>query len=165
MTNSNSSNRKKRPHYNFQDLLNKAGKTAPNGCIEWQLQLDTSGYGMFWLQGKFHRVHRYVHALMTGGIRADMVVLHSCDNPKCFNPDHLRWGTQLENIADRTAKNRSARIKGEARVNAVLTESQVKLIRQMSADGARVKQIVETIGCSRGAISHVLAGRNWSHVR
>lgn len=26
--------------------------------------------------------------------------LHSCDTPACWNPDHLRWGTHLDNIQD-----------------------------------------------------------------
>lgn len=30
--------------------------------------------------------------------------LHSCDNPACWNPDHLRWGTHEENLSDRTGK-------------------------------------------------------------
>jgi len=32
--------------------------------------------------------------------------LHSCDNPGCVNPDHLRWGTELDNIKDAIARRK-----------------------------------------------------------
>lgn len=33
-------------------------------------------------------------------------VLHSCDNPPCMNPSHLRVGSQAENLKDMWAKGR-----------------------------------------------------------
>jgi hypothetical protein len=30
--------------------------------------------------------------------------LHSCDTPACWNPDHLRWGTNEDNLGDRAGK-------------------------------------------------------------
>jgi len=36
------------------------------------------------------------------------LLLHSCDNPKCFNPKHLRIGTQVENMRDAVERNRWA---------------------------------------------------------
>ena len=35
-----------------------------------------------------------------------MNVLHSCDNPSCVRPSHLRIGTQHENIMEMAARGR-----------------------------------------------------------
>lgn len=34
------------------------------------------------------------------------VLMHSCDNPRCVNPGHLKIGTQRDNIRDAIAKGR-----------------------------------------------------------
>lgn len=39
--------------------------------------------------------------------RSDIHVLHRCDNPRCFNPDHLFFGDNISNVADRQRKGRS----------------------------------------------------------
>jgi hypothetical protein len=163
MTNSKASNRKKRTHFNFQDLL-KNGKWSDTGCLEWQGSLNRDGYGYFWFDGKSVRAHRYSLSLFIKPVTSNLNALHSCDNRKCFNPDHLRWGTQTENIADRTARGRTARLIGEDASRTKLTPADIYLIRKMYADGATVKKTAEKIGCSLGAITHVRSGRTWSHI-
>ena len=37
----------------------------------------------------------------------DLIALHSCDNPPCVNPDHLRWGTHRDNASDRGERGRT----------------------------------------------------------
>lgn len=38
---------------------------------------------------------------------AGFVVMHTCDNPRCINPEHLKLGTGLDNIVDRQVKGRN----------------------------------------------------------
>lgn len=38
-----------------------------------------------------------------------VVVRHTCDNPRCINPDHLIPGTRADNNRDRAERNRSAK--------------------------------------------------------
>ena len=41
-----------------------------------------------------------------GAIPDGMVIMHTCDNPRCINVEHLTTGTQSENLADMRAKGR-----------------------------------------------------------
>lgn len=36
----------------------------------------------------------------------DRYALHSCDNPRCVNPSHLRWGTAADNTNDAVTRKR-----------------------------------------------------------
>lgn len=80
----------------------------PEGCWEWMGSLDKDGYGSIRWKGVTYRSHRLAYKLANPGVRiAKMVLLHSCDNPKCCRPDHLSPGTQAENVADMVAKGRA----------------------------------------------------------
>lgn len=146
------------------DLLSQT-VTTESGCMEWQRSRNSYGYGTITYKGIAHRTHRLMASLVYGFPSDGMLAMHSCDNPPCINPDHLRWGTHKENMAEKKAKNRSTKSRGEDRYNAVLTVDAVKIIRKMSADGAKVKQIAETLGYSRGAIAPVVYGWTWKHVQ
>jgi hypothetical protein len=67
-------------------------------CWEWQSARDKNGYGVFIVQGKTKLAHRVAYELTYGLIPAGMVIMHLCNNCRCVRPDHLRAGTQKENI-------------------------------------------------------------------
>jgi len=56
--------------------------------------------------------------------------LHACDTPACFNPYHLRWGTQAENIQDAKERGRMTALASIA-AQYGLTEEEVH--RRLSA--------------------------------
>lgn len=53
------------------------------------------------------RGNRTAYRLHYGKEPGQYFVLHSCDNPKCVNPHHLRLGTALDNMRDRTIRKRN----------------------------------------------------------
>lgn len=64
------------------------------------------GYGRLTVGGRMQVVHRLSYELFKGPIPDGLFVLHSCDNPSCINPDHLRVGTKRENSLECFRKGR-----------------------------------------------------------
>lgn len=71
-------------------------------CWLWQGNVNNDGYGRI---GREY-AHRIVCELTYGPPAPDHEVLHSCDNPPCVNPSHLRWGTHTENIRESFERGR-----------------------------------------------------------
>lgn len=80
------------------------------GCWTWKSAIGSRGYGIFWIGGKKKNAmaHRVAYQLSKGEIADGMLIMHSCDNPRCVNPGHLSLGTNLGNALDAKAKGRLA---------------------------------------------------------
>ena len=86
----------------FWSKVNKSGD-----CWIWSGAKNQNGYGNILYNGRNKLAHRVAYELIFGKILDDKFCLHSCDNPACVNPDHLRLGTQFDNVQDMHAKNRA----------------------------------------------------------
>jgi hypothetical protein len=75
-------------------------------CWEWKGAIR-SGYGAIKRNGKVVRAHRVSYELTNGNIDNNLLVIHSCDNPMCVNPNHLRQGTYGDNICDMIRRGRA----------------------------------------------------------
>lgn len=74
--------------------------------------VDPERYGR--LRGDL--AHRIAFELTTGArVRLPRMVLHRCDTPACFNPEHLFIGTAADNNRDMTAKGRNWRQSDDAK--------------------------------------------------
>jgi hypothetical protein len=98
-------------HETFDSLrmrLHERSMPADNGCVEWMLKPNSSGYG----STTFRRVSAESHVLAYAAYKGDVFpgdrICHTCDNPKCLNPSHLFKSDQKGNIADCLAKGRHA---------------------------------------------------------
>lgn len=77
-------------------------------CWLWTGTRNLQGYGTTTHRSLPIGAHRLAYELTHGfTIPAGMIVMHTCDNPPCVNPDHLRLGTQRDNVRDMTARGRS----------------------------------------------------------
>lgn len=77
-----------------------------DGCWNWNGYRDTKGYGAFGLDRKVQKAHRVAYILAFGEIPEGAHILHSCDNPPCVNPAHLRAGTRTDNMQDKVLRGR-----------------------------------------------------------
>lgn len=85
-------------------FLNKVEKTK--NCWVWMGAKMPKGYGRVTLNGKGIYAHRLSYLFFNGPIGKNQVVMHTCDNSWCVNPEHLKIGTQKENIKDCVDKKR-----------------------------------------------------------
>lgn len=76
-----------------------------SGCWLWTGAVNNCGYGVFKLDGRTVLAHRFAYTLVHGEIPEGVVLLHTCDNPRCVV--HLKPGTQAENLADMRQKGRA----------------------------------------------------------
>jgi hypothetical protein len=145
-------------------LKAKLGPKDPvTGCIEWVGYRNNDGYGMINRSGKMIGTHCLSYELKHGPIPKGLCVCHSCDNPACCNEEHLYLDTHAGNMADRDAKERSA--KGESNGRAKLTEYDVVVIRRRLAAGETHRKIAAAFGVAQSAIDKIKTGRTWSHLK
>ena len=58
-----------------------------------------------WQQMQYqHRIAYEAHHAEP--IPDELIVMHTCDNPRCFNPEHLVLGTNMDNTQDMISKKR-----------------------------------------------------------
>jgi hypothetical protein len=158
----------------FWNKIAKEAVLAPGGCWNWIGYLDRHGYGKFStvISGRVRtlRPHRHAWLLVHGEILTPTIfLLHLCDNPRCCNPDHLKPGTQKENIRDAIEKGRfripeSPRLRGEGQVSAILREADISFIRAHGRGRLSQQTLAVAFGVSINTIRAVVYRRTWAHV-
>jgi len=135
-----------------QRFLEKVDR-QPFKCWLWTDSVGSNGYGQFRCDRSTVTAHRFMFELVFGEIPSGMIVLHSCDNPTCVNPMHLRLGTHAENSQDMVRKGRNA-------TGAKLTVEQAK---EICASSFAIKKIAEDYGISESQVRRIKAGQSWHH--
>lgn len=170
-----------------------------SGGTQWLSNLDgfknKKGYGRFRVDrsspGMTHRISWEIHK---GKIPDGMCILHRCDTPSCVEITHLFIGTNADNVADRVAKNRTAKGEkhgantkpelhcrgdahptrtrpeevlkiGEDNPHHKLTEDDVREIRACYASGSETQTaLAKRFGVSSMNISNICRRKKWARV-
>lgn len=132
-----------------------------DGCWLWT-GYKLHAYGAITIAHTPVLAHRYSFFLHNGYWPKPMC-LHSCDNPPCVNPKHLREGTHDDNMADRADRDRTT--KGSGVTLAKLTETDVQDIRRSLNSGERRINLVRKYKVHSSTIDSIRKGRTWKHVQ
>lgn len=118
-----------------------------NGC--WLPKRVIKGYRHVRVDGVLHRAHRVVI-----GADKDDIVLHTCDVPSCCNPEHLRIGTQSDNMLDMQTKGRHPTRK--------LSDDDVRYILESSESGY---SLAKKFNVDKAVIYRIRKGENYVRLR
>ena len=138
-------------------------------CIEFQGYKNKDGYGRKHSGGKMYLAHRlsYCKAKNIDIKEIDgLVVMHVCDNPPCVNPEHLKLGTNQDNVDDKMKKGRHAsnpNTRGEAHGRAKLTSDDVLRIRE-AVKFKTQKEVGKIFGISNQHVSDIARRKKWAHL-
>ena len=139
-----------------------------NECTDHGKKGKKAGYAQVRWEGIQQYMHRLAYCKSKGITLQDMhglIVRHTCDNPRCINPEHLVLGTQLDNIRDRTERNRQA--KGEQQGLSKLTAAQVLDIRERyvpKSKDSNQRALAKLYGVTHTTIGRIVRGEYWKHV-
>lgn len=149
-----------------ENFWSKVNLTADeNRCWEWQGGLSDRGYGHFTVtannKSRNWRAHRYAWFLIYG-VEPKLFLLHSCDNRKCVNPNHLREGTHKENMQDMVNRNRQS--KGVDCHSAKLTPDDVLKIRNRVSKGESQNAVARDLKITQYLVWAIVHKTLWRHV-
>lgn len=131
-------------------------KKVPGSCWEWIGGRSVQGYGKWTFADRTVVAHRFSWQIVNGPIPKGAMILHSCDNPPCVNPSHLRLGSHRENMEDRQKRGRTAR-----HGNPRLTWDKAEKIRALDAAGTGRASIAKRFCVTEACVSMIVSGKRW----
>lgn len=141
------------------EFWNTVASGPPAECWPWQGYVE-DGYGKYSFAGRMRGAHELALTFWTGERRhPSLDTCHSCNNPICCNPHHLRFDTRKSNVEDMDLAGR--RVQGPTK----LTAEQVATIRLRIANGARQQELAVEFGVSNSMISMIKTGKRYAHGR
>ncbi len=140
---------------------------GPDACWPWTGARTRQGYGYLLESGvgsKRLTCSRLVLELTQGVIPDGLFALHSCDNPPCCNPKHLRVGTREDNAQDsvRRGRARSPVLRGEQHPRAKLTYEKAQCLRRWRDKGLKYSQLARRFNVSETTVYNVVKGKSWT---
>jgi DNA-binding Xre family transcriptional regulator len=126
-------------------------------CWLWTGARRPLGYGALKVDGHVLHAHRVAYELVYGEIPAELVVLHTCDNPPCVNPAHLRLGTRSDNTRDMYAKGRyGGRKRGTRQLEAAQpVRVRIRLRELAEEKRLNIRKLAHLTGLTEGTIRRI----------
>lgn len=142
---------------NIERFWSRVDIKENNECWNWKAGRCSKGYGTFKINRKVLGTHRVAFALANNmfsllcrvSIPDGLHVLHSCDNPPCCNPMHLRLGTNKENQEEKDAKGR-----GNNGYSKTFKTPDINVIIRMREEGFKRDAIAKHLGVSDKTVSN-----------
>lgn len=134
-------------------------------CLTWPFCTLATGYGSVKMGGRSIGAHRAMTILAHGSPPSpDHKAAHSCGNGHkgCVNPNHLRWATQKENIADMV--EHGTRLRGNQLPWAKLTPDDVRHIRATHKRRASPVPLMTKYNITRQTFYDVINRVSWRHL-
>lgn len=174
--------------FRFWNMVNVRGD---DDCWEWTAYKNKDGYGRITIEkGVKMLSHRFSWEKANNQKIPDgLIVMHSCDNPPCVNPNHLSVGSCGDNNKDKMRKGRCSKISGsdhplwgkplpaetrqklsDAKLGekhnlSKTNDSEVREIRRLYKTGRYTqKELGKMFGLSRPNISSIVLRKTWTHV-
>ncbi|MBW4662041.1 MAG: HNH endonuclease [Drouetiella hepatica Uher 2000/2452] len=159
--------------YTAQHRRNFPYRVTAQGCFE---RLSTTSdrswsYSLTTLDGEKATLHRLALAGKLGRpIAPGHWACHTCDNPRCINPDHLFEGRPQDNTQDCLQKGRRNTYRippmpESQNPTSKLTEADVELIWLLLKANLPHSAIAALFGVHKSLISHIKRGKVWSHLK
>lgn len=162
-----------RPYDTQEDFWGKFWIRVNKGgtCWLWTGAKNEHGYGRVDYRGTSLLAHRVMlfwfkrlqslekmKQVKTG------IVLHSCDNPSCVNPGHLRVGTATDNMNDAYQRGRVPSKQGERGPLAKLSDRDaMDVLLAATTEVARL-DLADKYGVNRSSIDSIVNGKTFKHV-
>ena len=136
------------------ELLRKF-ETNDRGCWLWTGTVLKTGYGRRMVNNRPYGVHRLAAWLWKGmDLDSPLQVLHDCDTPRCYNPEHLTIGTNADNMLDMCLKGRK------------MTKATPAIVRAIRADKKLShRELGQKYGLAKPTVWSIKTRRTWKHIR
>ncbi len=147
----------------IQQLIGKNSFVADNGCWIWKRFKNKQGYGFLRFRKRGMNAHRASFIAHGGSFpNGKNLVLHSCNNPSCVNPEHLRAGSYLDNSDDKIKVQHHPH--GIHTKASKLDEASVHAIRSLASSGVKRESIADHYQISLSTVFRILRKESWKHI-
>lgn len=136
-------------------LISKA--TTNGDCIECHLNPNAEKYPKI---ADNEMSHRFMFRVKKSAVDGQ-IVMHTCDNPRCINLDHLVLGSYADNNRDCREKGRAV-LDGRPRLLSDDDRIRIKALREQKKT---LQYIASEFGVSIGTIRNALNGYYYARTK